>query len=59
MKPSSPLVKVFPLVALKDEHDAKSLRAHRMKMEVSGHSLEDSLDEEQVENLPGSKVDWG
>ena len=50
---------MFPLLALKDEHDVKSLQAHRMKMEVSGHSLEDFLDEELVENLPGSKVDWG
>ncbi|XP_073342576.1 soluble guanylate cyclase 88E-like [Pagrus major] len=42
---------VFPLVAGEDEDDVKSIRSHRIKMEISGHSLEESMEECRVEEM--------
>ncbi|XP_030595951.1 soluble guanylate cyclase 88E-like [Archocentrus centrarchus] len=42
---------VFPLVAGEDEDDVKSVHSHRIKMEVSGHSLEESVEECGVEEM--------
>ncbi|XP_030253295.1 soluble guanylate cyclase 88E-like isoform X1 [Sparus aurata] len=42
---------VFPLVAGEDEDDVKSTRSHRIKMEISGHSLEESMEECRVEEM--------
>ncbi|KAK7922809.1 hypothetical protein WMY93_009711 [Mugilogobius chulae] len=42
---------VFPLVAGEDEDDVKSIRSHRIKMEISGNSLEESMEECHVEEM--------
>uniref|UniRef100_A0AAV2MIQ8 guanylate cyclase n=1 Tax=Knipowitschia caucasica TaxID=637954 RepID=A0AAV2MIQ8_KNICA len=42
---------VFPLVAGEDEDDVKSIRSHRIKMEISGNSLEESIGECHVEEM--------
>lgn len=47
---------VFPLVAGEDEDDVKSIRSHRIKMEISGHSLEESIEECRVEEMSVHKV---
>lgn len=47
---------VFPSVAGEDEDDVKSIRSHRMKMETSRNSLEESMEECQVEEASVSKV---
>lgn len=47
---------VFPLVAGEDEDDVKSIRSHRIKMEISGHSLEESMEECRVEEMSVHKV---
>ncbi len=47
---------VFPSVAGEDEDDVKSIRSHRMKMETSGNSLEESMEECRVEETSVSKV---
>lgn len=47
---------VFPLVAGEDEDDVKSIRSHRIKMEISGHSLEESMEECRVEETSVHKV---
>lgn len=49
---------VFPLVAGEDEDDVKSIRSHRIKMEISGHSLEESMEECRVEEMSVHKVRW-
>ncbi|KAL0176425.1 hypothetical protein M9458_028755, partial [Cirrhinus mrigala] len=46
---------VFPSVAGEDEDDVKSIRSHRMKMETSGNSLEESMEECRVEETSVSK----
>ncbi|XP_016089676.1 soluble guanylate cyclase 88E-like [Sinocyclocheilus grahami] len=48
-------VLVFPSVAGEDEDDVKSIRSHRMKMETSGNSLEESMEECRVEEASVSK----
>lgn len=50
------LPQVFPLVAGEDEDDIKSIRSHRIKMEISGHSLEESMEECRVEEVSVHKV---
>lgn len=52
------LKQVFPLVAGEDEDDVKSIRSHRIKMEISGHSLEESMEECRVEEMSVHKVRW-
>lgn len=52
------LNQVFPLVAGEDEDDVKSIRSHRIKMEISGHSLEESMEECRVEEMSVHKVRW-
>lgn len=47
---------VFPLVAGEDEDDVKSIRSHRIKMEISGNSLEESMEECPVEEMSVHKV---
>lgn len=47
---------VFPLVAREDEGDVKSIRSHRIKMEISGLSLEESMEECRVEETSVHKV---
>lgn len=47
---------VFPLVAGEDEDDVKSIRSHRIKMAISGHSLEESMEECRVEEMSVHKV---
>ncbi|KAJ0002493.1 hypothetical protein NQD34_007642 [Periophthalmus magnuspinnatus] len=42
---------VFPLVAGEDEDDVKSIRSHRIKMEISGNCLEESMEESHVEEM--------
>ncbi|CAM9301138.1 unnamed protein product [Lampetra planeri] len=44
-------IKVFPLVAGEEEDDVKSIHSHRIKMEISGHSLEESMEECRVEEM--------
>lgn len=39
-----------------DEDDVKSIRSHRIKMEISGHSLEESMEECRVEEMSVHKV---
>lgn len=43
-------------MAGEDEDDVKSIRSHRIKMEISGHSLEESLEECRVEETSVHKV---
>lgn len=52
------LKQVFRLVAGEDEDDVKSIRSHRIKMEISGHSLEESMEECRVEEMSIHKVRW-
>lgn len=52
------LMQVFPLVTGEDEDDVKSIRSHRIKMEISGHSLEESMEECRVEEMSVHKVRW-
>lgn len=47
---------VFPSVAAEDEDDVKSIRSDRMKMETSGNSLEEMMEECRVEEMSVSKV---
>ncbi|XP_020364829.1 soluble guanylate cyclase 88E-like isoform X3 [Oncorhynchus tshawytscha] len=48
---------VFPSVAREDEDDVKSIRSHRIKMDISGHhSLVESLEECRAEEMSVSKV---
>ena len=47
---------MFPSVAGEDEDDVKSIRYHRIKMETSGNSLEESMEEGRVEEMSISKV---
>lgn len=47
---------VFPLVAGEDEDDVKSVRSHRIKMEIPGHSLEESMEEGRVDKMSVDKV---
>ncbi|KAK6298300.1 hypothetical protein J4Q44_G00313550 [Coregonus suidteri] len=50
------LIRVFPSVAREDEDDVKSIRSHRIKMEISGHhSLVESLEECCAEEMSLSK----
>ncbi|TRY98522.1 hypothetical protein DNTS_014645 [Danionella cerebrum] len=53
---------VFPSAAAEDEDDVKSIHSHRMKMEASGNSLEESMEECRVEETSVSKssgeVEW-
>lgn len=49
-------LQVFPSVTGEDEDDVKSIRSHRIKMETSGNSLEESMEEGRVEELSVSKV---
>lgn len=53
------LLQVFPSVTGEDEDDVKSIRSHRIKMETSGNSLEESMEEGRVEELSVSKVGFG
>uniref|UniRef100_A0A8C2G5L2 guanylate cyclase n=1 Tax=Cyprinus carpio TaxID=7962 RepID=A0A8C2G5L2_CYPCA len=56
--PEAPIdedVLVFPSVAGEDEDDVKSIRSHRMKMETSRNSLEESMEECRVEEASVSK----
>ncbi|XP_059371310.1 soluble guanylate cyclase 88E-like [Carassius carassius] len=56
--PEAPIdedVLVFPSVAGEDEDDVKSIRSHCMKMETSGNSLEESMEECRVEEASVSK----
>ncbi|CAB1337056.1 unnamed protein product [Coregonus sp. 'balchen'] len=47
---------VFPSVAREDEDDMKSIRSHRIKMDISGHhSLVESLEECRAEEMSVSK----
>ncbi|KAK3526332.1 hypothetical protein QTP70_024279 [Hemibagrus guttatus] len=46
---------VFPSVTGEDEDDVKSIRSHRIKMETSGNSLEESMEEGRVEEMSVSK----
>ncbi|XP_064181537.1 soluble guanylate cyclase 88E-like isoform X2 [Anguilla rostrata] len=48
-------VLVFPSVAGEDEDDVKSVPSHRIKMEASGNSLEESTEECRVEDSSVSK----
>lgn len=50
---------MFPSVTGEDEEDVKSIRSHRIKMETSGNSLEESMEEGRVEELSVSKVGLG
>ena len=43
-------------MAGEDEDDVKSIRSHRIKMEISGHSLEESMEECRVEEMSVHKV---
>lgn len=43
-------------MAGEDEDDVKSVRSHRMKMETSGNSLEESIEECRLEETSVSKV---
>lgn len=43
-------------MAGEDEDDVKSTRSHRIKMEISGHSLEESMEECRVEEMSVHKV---
>lgn len=43
-------------MAGEDEDDIKSIRSHRIKMEISGHSLEESMEECRVEEASVHKV---
>lgn len=43
-------------MAGEDEEDVKSIPSHRIKMEISGHSLEESMDECRVEEMSVHKV---
>lgn len=52
------LNQVFPLVAGEDEDDVKSIRSHRIKMEIAGHSLEESMEECRAEEMSLHKVKW-
>lgn len=49
-------LQIFPAVAGEDEDDVKSIHSHRMKMEISGHSLEESMEECRVEEMSVHKV---
>ncbi|CAB1325246.1 unnamed protein product [Coregonus sp. 'balchen'] len=53
---SKAISKVFPSLAREDEDDVKSIRSHRIKMEISGHhSLVESLEECCAEEMSLSK----
>lgn len=43
-------------MAGEDEDDVKSIRSHRTKMEISGHSLGESVEECRVEEMSVHKV---
>lgn len=52
---------MFPSAAGEEEDDVKSIRSHRIKLEASGNSLEESMEECRVEEMSMSKVrkdDW-
>lgn len=57
--PTLSTLQIFPAAAGEDEDDVKSIRSHRMKMEISGHSLEESLEECRVEEMSIHKVSSG
>lgn len=43
-------------MAGEEEDDVKSIHSHRIKMEISGHSLEESMEECRVEEMSVHKV---
>ncbi|XP_053284337.1 soluble guanylate cyclase 88E [Pleuronectes platessa] len=47
---------VFPLVAGDGKDDAKSSPSHRIKMEISGHSPEEKMEEGRKEEMSGHKA---
>ncbi|XP_060935164.1 soluble guanylate cyclase 88E-like [Limanda limanda] len=47
---------VFPLGAGDGKDDAKSIPSHRIKMEISGHSPEEKMEEGRKEEMSGHKA---
>ncbi|XP_066524863.1 soluble guanylate cyclase 88E-like [Hoplias malabaricus] len=53
--PTAEEILEFPSVVGEDEDEVKSIHSHRIKLETSGNSLEESMEEGRVEEMSVSK----